>query len=250
MTLRLLLIAFMSLACLNLNAKTYYYKLEKIVTDKTPRSASGSGIFITFTNDGCYDSDSQGYTNNHSYLKLAYKGNYTVYNGRTYWGQGDYKFTPDLSRLNVVVNDKVYVYNRITPGSSVTKSTYVGSPKSSGGGSVTMPATPGYGSPNGSGQSHNNSGKMSREWYQSTYNRYANQAADIYNTITTKLVDSNGNTTRGYVYRQQDSQGAIQSMIQNLRKVQRDMRDLRQEASRYGYRLSASTYETIDVKYY
>lgn len=91
---------------------------------------------------------------------------------------------------------------------------------------------------------------MSQEWYQNTYNRYANQAADIYNSITIKLVDSNGNTTRGYVYRRQDSQVAIQGMIQNLRKVQRDMRDLRQEASRYGYRLSSSTYETIDVKYY
>ena len=148
-----------------------------------------------------------------------------------------------------MVNDKVYVYNRVTPGSSVTKSTYVGSPKSSGGGSVTMPVNPSYGNPNGAGQS-SNSGHMSQDWYQNTYNRYANQAADIYNSITTKLVDSNGNTTRGYVYRRQDSQVAIQGMIQNLRKVQRDMRDLRQEASRYGYRLSSSTYETIDVKYY
>lgn len=94
-----------------------------------------------------------------------------------------------------------------------------------------MPVNPSYGNPNGAGQS-SNSGHMSQEWHQNTYNRYANQAADIYNSITTKLVDSNGNTTRGYVYRRQDSQVAIQGMIQNLGKVQHDMRDLRREASR------------------
>lgn len=239
--------ALMLLACLGMDAQTYYYELEKIVTDKTPRKASGSGIFVTFTKDGCYDSDSQGYTNDRAYLRLAYKGKYTVFTGNTYWGSGDYKFTPDLSRLNVVVDNKVYVYSRATPSGSVTRSTYVGTPKSSGGSYGGVPLDMGSGVPSsGSGSDS----KMSQEWYQSTYNRYAGLAESIYNTITTKIVDRNGNETSGYVYRSEDSQVAIQEMMRNLRNVQRDMRDLRQEASRYGYRISKSYYETVDVKVY
>lgn len=88
---------------------------------------------------------------------------------------------------------------------------------------------------------------MSADWYQSTYNRYARQAEDIYNTITTKFRDRYGNETSGYVYREQDSQVAITEMRRNLHNVQRDMRDLRQEASRHGYRLLKSRYEDITV---
>ena len=91
---------------------------------------------------------------------------------------------------------------------------------------------------------------MSAEWYQNTYNRYARNAEDIYRTITTRITNSNGNDVSGYVYKSYDSQIAINSMIRNLRDTQRDMRDLRKEAARYGYRLLISPYENIDVKRY
>ncbi len=248
MAFKLLYVTIMALVCVGAYAKTYYYQLEKIVTNNTQKNTSGSGIFITFTKDGCYDSDAQGYTNDQSYLKWSYSSKYTVYNGITYWGQGEYKFTRDLTRLNVVVNDKVYVYNRVTAPSNVTKSTYIGMPKPSGG-SVNGYNPSSQFNPD-AGQSATNSNGMSAEWYQSTYNRYANLAQSIYNSITTKIIDYNGNVTTGYVYQQQDSQVAIQGMIRNLRNVQRDMRDLRQEASRHGYTIAKSSYEDIDVKVY
>lgn len=238
----------MLLVCSNLQAKTYYYALEKIVTNNQHKSATGSGIFITFTNDGCYDSDYQGYTNNQSYLKLGYKGNYTVYSGTTYWGSGEYKFSSDLSRLNVIVGSQVYVYNRASAPMGVNNSKYIGIPKSTIENSSESHNMGGPGLTNNPGS--NTDSRMSQEWYQNTYNRYANNAQSIYNSITSKLVDSNGNETRGYVYQPQDSQIAISGMIQNLRNVQRDMRDLRQEAARNGYRISKSSYEDIDIKRY
>lgn len=50
------------LAGFSASATTYYYKIEKVVTDGIAKKSSGSGIFITFTSNGCYDSDSQGYS--------------------------------------------------------------------------------------------------------------------------------------------------------------------------------------------
>lgn len=229
---------------LSVHAKTYYYKIDKIVTNGVSRTASGSGIFITFTSQGCYDSDWQGYTNNKSNLQFAYERNYKVYNGITYWGKGDYRFNADLSRLNIVVGDVVYVYNKVSRPTGINNSTYVGPEKPS------VEGRGGYIAPIHKGNSNTLPAdeSMSIEWYQGTYNRYASNAEAIYKSITTKFVDSSGNEMSGYVYKQQDSQIAINSMISNLRAVQRDMRDLRQEAARHGYTLVKSQYETISVK--
>ncbi len=237
----------MILTCIITHAETYYYTLEKIVTNGDSQKASGSGIFITFTSDGCYDSDSEGYTNYQSYLRLAYKGNYRVYNGDTYWGRGDYKFTSDFSRLNVIVGNKVYVYNRAATPSNIHQSTYVGQGRiwngncSNGYYPYIFNICP-------FGNSYSGNGGMSPMWYQDTYNRYANLAESIYNSITTKLRDYNGNEVSGYVYSPADSQIAINEMKRNLRKVQRDMRDVRHEAARYGYTILKSVYEDIALR--
>ena len=217
------------------------------MTNKTPKAASGSGIFITFTADGCYDSDYQGYTNDKSYLKLAVDGKYKIYNGTTYWGIGDYKFTPDLSRLNIVVDDKVYAYKRVAKPSGIRNSTYVGQARSSGGHTTnSVPNANMYG---GYSSGTNDNGGMSAEWYQETYNRYARTAESIYNSITTTFRDSKGNEVSGHVYSPADSQVAISGMINNFRKVQRDMRDLRQEARRNGHQIAKSYYEDADIKW-
>lgn len=245
MRLKLIFIVILTLLTCNIiHAKTYYYKLEKIITNQKHQLASGSGIFITFTSNGCYDGDCNGYTNNNSYLKLAYQGKYITYNGDTYWGKGDYKFTSDYSRLNIVVDNKVYVYNRTTKPSNISQSTYVGHKKQLSGNSSGHYSAPNIGE---SYPSNSSNECMSQAWYQETYNRYADVAQIIYNSITTKFRDNNGNEVSGYVYRQEDNQIVISEMKRNLRNVQCDMRDLRQEATRKGYSISKSTYEDITV---
>lgn len=237
------------LAGFSASATTYYYKIEKVVTDGIAKKSSGSGIFITFTSNGCYDSDSQGYSNHKSDLKFIYEKNYKVYNGTTYWGYGDYKFNSDLSRLNVVVGNSVYVYQRTTKPSGITTSSYIGQGNNSNNNSAVYVPVNNLESTT-SDYYNESSNAMSAEWYQNTYNRYASNAEDIYRTITTRITDSNGNDVSGYVYKSYDSQISINSMIRNLRDTQRDMRDLRKEAARYGYRLLISPYENIDVKRY
>lgn len=106
---------------------TYYYKLSSVVTDGIKKEANNSGLFITFTNSGCYDSDNEEYTMNNGFLSYIGKNENTIaYKGESYWGKAEYFFSSNHELLNVkLLNGTIYVYRKAVPGSQ-TKSTYVG----------------------------------------------------------------------------------------------------------------------------
>lgn len=106
----------------NLCAQTKYYKLTRKVTNGVSSSNVSGGQFISFTKDGCYESDKEGFSVNNGSLKYKYtEGGISVYVGNCYWGSGVFKFNSDKSRLNVVAsNGDVYVYAAATPPSNQT----------------------------------------------------------------------------------------------------------------------------------
>lgn len=106
----------------NLCAQTKYYKLTRKVTNGVSSSNVSGGQFISFTKDGCYESDKEGFSVNNGSLKYKYtEGGISVYVGNCYWGSGVFKFNSDKSRLNVVAsNGDVYVYAVATPPSNQT----------------------------------------------------------------------------------------------------------------------------------
>jgi hypothetical protein len=109
----------LSITCLTGNATIRYYKQIKIVTKNgQQQQGDNRGQFITFTDNGCYDSDKWGYDVKNGFLK--YKGNangYNTYYGSSFWGTATYYFKNDYSRLNIVVEatDITYVYELATP---------------------------------------------------------------------------------------------------------------------------------------
>lgn len=121
----LLLIVLTVLMCNSAIAQTYYYERVATVSNNVKRTASGDGHFITFTSNACYDSDVEGYSENFGVLK--YQGvtskNYLRYQGESYFGQADYYFTADRSRLNIYKsNGEILVYAKKTAPKGVRKS--------------------------------------------------------------------------------------------------------------------------------
>ncbi|MBQ9962804.1 MAG: hypothetical protein IJO90_05490 [Alistipes sp.] len=118
-------ITAVALACGVAGAQTYYYERVAVVENNVKRSASGDGHFITFTANACYDSDIEGFSEDFGVLK--YQGvtsrNLRNYQGQSYFGEANYYFAADLSRLNIYKSDgQILVYARKTPPSGVRKS--------------------------------------------------------------------------------------------------------------------------------
>lgn len=101
---------------------TFYYQLnKKISNDKTYTNVSG-GQFITFLSSICYESDCNGTGIGHGTLKYKeLNNNLRTYIGNSYWGSNThFRFNRERSRLNVITTDgDIYVYVRTTPPSSV-----------------------------------------------------------------------------------------------------------------------------------
>ena len=115
----------MSVTCLFAGSPvTRYYKQTKIVTaDHKERAGDGSGQFITFVDNGCYDSDKKGYTVNNGFLKFGKStADRVYYSGSSYWGQATYLFTEKYGRLNIRIEDSgiTYVYVLATPPVNVS----------------------------------------------------------------------------------------------------------------------------------
>lgn len=124
-----------------LDAQTFHYKLDAVVKGGERTPGNGSGLFVTFTADGCYDSDKDGNTMGNGFQRLHIKGSDRIsYKGSSYWGDADYIFAADYSVLNVRADDNVYIYSRGNAEAGKTVSTYVGVRKErSPGASVSFP---------------------------------------------------------------------------------------------------------------
>jgi len=221
------------------------FTLLKVMTDGVQTSSSNqSSIFVTINGNKCYDSDSQGFSNNTG-VRTIMPGTegYPTYSGSTYWGHGKYRFTGDYSRLNVIVGNKVYVYTRAAMASG--KSTYFGPRGNSDVNPTPQPPTP---RPNPN-PDNSRTAPLSAEQYQYHYNKFAEQAEQTYKDVTVKIQYADGHTERRSGYSDGDSYYAYIGMLRNLRECQREMRNLREEAARYGIKLSKSYYETVTVKH-
>ena len=135
----------------------HYYKLTKKVHNDVPSTNVSGGQFITFMGDICYESDKKGVgvghgtlTRNESYSTSTIK----TYIGNSYWGNDAvFKFTGDLSILNVVTEDgDVYLYKRTSAPVNVTTCSLIRKKSSSGttsggyssGAVVNVPSQPIY----------------------------------------------------------------------------------------------------------
>lgn len=153
--IRLLLSAIVLLLSISVNAqkKTYYYKLtKKSINGATSTNVSG-GQFITFMSDICYESTKEGIGVGHGNMtlqKVFSDSNFRTYMGGCYYGsESSYKFTSDLSTLNVITqNGDVYLYKKSTPPSGVTTCSLIRRGSISGGTSggevVNVPTQPIY----------------------------------------------------------------------------------------------------------
>ncbi|WP_295940134.1 hypothetical protein [uncultured Alistipes sp.] len=97
----------------SVSAQTRYYKQIKVVdTNRKQSPGDGSGQFITFNKDVCYDSDRNGYTVNNGFAKFGKdNGERVYYSGTSYWGNATYIFTENYNRLNIVLSGgTTYVY--------------------------------------------------------------------------------------------------------------------------------------------
>ena len=246
-TLRPILCSILLAICLPCAAENVMrFTLLKVMTDGVQTSSGDqSSIFVTINGNKCYDSDSQGFSNDTGVRTLMPNTEgYPTYSGGTYWGQGRYRFTGDYSRLNVLVGNKVYVYTRsaMAPG----KSTYYGQRGSNGGNPSPTPPAP---APTpGPKPDRRDNAPLTAEKYQYHYDKFAEQAKEIYEAVTYKIRYEDGHTERRSDYSEGDSYYAYTGMLRTLRDCQREMRNLREEAARYGIRLTKSYYETVTVK--
>ncbi|MBO4263536.1 MAG: hypothetical protein J5871_02500 [Bacteroidales bacterium] len=136
--------------CIPLAAQTYYYERVKIVRNGQVSVDAGDGHYITFNDNGCYDSNKQGMSSGTGFRNYkSFENGIYKYFGKSYFG-GDayYFFSQDRGRLNIKMQegDVVYVYERKTAPSVMGPSVRgYRSPSSSdnvGAVPVVVPATP------------------------------------------------------------------------------------------------------------
>lgn len=108
-------------AFLQIYAQTYYYTKQAIVINGNKSSATGDGHYLTFNQQGLYESDGNGCSMGFGFVR--YTG--TDSNGRMcYEGDGYlgyslvYRISSDYSRINVNLPDNsIAVYVKATAGS-------------------------------------------------------------------------------------------------------------------------------------
>lgn len=122
--LRYFLLA-LALLCLNSSVgQTFYYKLSSIQEKGQKCPVDGTGIFVTFTEKGCYISDRNGISEHPGFMKYEGQNSRVIsYRGNSYCGACNFYMAKDYTLLNVVFGDVVLVYKRSEP-SSVAKSSF------------------------------------------------------------------------------------------------------------------------------
>lgn len=94
-------------------SQTYLYKRVMIVKNGQKKKVNDDAHYLTFNNKGCYESDRNGFSNTSDFIKFTKNENgLHCYYGKGYYGKANYYFSEDYSRLNVRINNVVYVYQR------------------------------------------------------------------------------------------------------------------------------------------
>lgn len=123
--------------------KTYYYRLEKIVTNGVTDTNVDGGQFITFLGgDKCYESDYIGMSVGHGDLRKASSAS-TKFSGPSYWGSNTtFTFSADYTTFNVVSSSgSTYYYRRGTAPDGEYTCSLIRPKGSSGGGGGTPVVT-------------------------------------------------------------------------------------------------------------
>ena len=101
--------------------ETYHYSRVAVVKDGVKSSSSGDGHYLTFTSNGVYESDADGFSVGFGLLKYAGtdSNGHKCYEGNGFLGDWlVYRFSSDLQRINVVLPDKkIAVYARSSSSS-------------------------------------------------------------------------------------------------------------------------------------
>ena len=239
-----------------LNAQTYFYKLSAVVEGGNRSAGNGSGIYVTFTDKGCYDSDIEGCTMNNGFLNLQFKGKSKIqYKGASYWGAAEYIFSADYKLLNVIAGDCVYIYNK--SNSSIQRvSTYSGV-KAAKSSSCMSPVHAGVGTGVGTGigtsigtgigvveDNDEYRGVLSPEQYRKQYARWEKQARSCYESLVDVVNAGNGNELHVNKYKADESVSHQSGMRTLLIRIQGEMRKVRSEAASYGVTIMQSYWET------
>lgn len=225
-----------------LNAQTYFYKLSAVVENGNRSTGNGSGIFVTFIDRGCYDSDVEGCTMNNGFLNLQLKGKSKIqYKGTSYWGDAEYIFSSDYKLLNVIAGPCVYIYNK-SNNSTQRVSTYCGKKAVKNNGLV---APVNVGVATGVVEDDNEyRGKLSPEQYREHYTRWENQARSCYESLVNVVKANDGDELHVNKYKADESVMFQSGMRTLLVRIQGEMRKVRSEAASYGVTIMQSSWET------
>lgn len=122
---------------------TRLYKRVMIVQGGNKKSTNDDAHFITFNNNGCYVSDSNGYSTGDGLMKFVKNdNNLHCYSGTVDGQVADLFFSSDYSRLNIRKGDVTYVYQREagkTTTASMRKSSGNSGNQNQGGGVYFIP---------------------------------------------------------------------------------------------------------------
>ncbi len=240
--MRNILFQVLLLITVSLNAQTYFYKLSAVVENGNRHAGNGSGIFVTFIDKGCYDSDIEGCTMNNGFLNLQVKGKSKIqYKGTSYWGAAEYIFSADYKLLNVVAGDCVYIYNK-SNSSAQRKSTYCGV-KAVRNNSFVSPVYVG-GAVGVVEDKNEYRGKLSPEQYREHYTRWENQARSCYESLVDIVKANDGDELHVNKHKADESIFYQSGMRELLIRSQAEMRNVRSEAASYGVTIMQSRWET------
>lgn len=225
------------------NAQTYFYRLSAVVKNDDRNAGNGTGLFITFINGGCYDSDSEGCTMNHGLLKLHYKGNDKIlYKGESYWGTAEYVFSGDYELLNVRAGDCVYIYKK--SGNPMQRvSTYCGAKAVKNYVGEMMPVRSSYSMADDIEENDEYRGKLSPERYREHYANLARQAESLYNDLVYVVKTGSNDEIHTNKYRAGENHFHVNETSKLLIRVQHEMRSIRSEAASYGVIITQSRWE-------
>ena len=237
-----LLLVFLSFTAL-LNAQTCFYKLSAVVENGNRSAGNCSGIFVTFIDKGCYDSDIEGCTMNNGFLDLHIKGeNRISYKGTSYWGAAEYVFSADYELLNVIAGDCVYIYNK-SSNPTQRVSTYYGAKAEDNVAQGLMPASA-FAVESATVPEDEYRGKLSPEQYRQRYAEWEDKARSLYESLVDVINTSSGDEVHINKHKASESVLYQSGMRELLIRSQGQMRKVRSEAASYGVTIMQSHWET------
>lgn len=212
-----------------------YYQQEKIILLPGKKEIQGKhhqeGMFMTFNQYGCYDSDQNGYDVGNGFREIATAGEKTtLYIGDSFWGDGAiYKVTHDKSRINITVGNKIYVYTRSNVPVGVTTCRLIKTKGESNSGILLPNNVISNDIDHAEISTSNNAA-----YYQNRYNQMEQSLISDIKTFEQTMSGS------------YDSSRS--SMATSIRQAQKNMVDWRNIARKNGVLINASPWENVQVQ--